>query len=312
MIIGHKTQWELLKKLAQGPKRPQALLFSGQDYLGKKLVALEFIKIINCTEENKPCGACLSCQLIEKQNHPDLIVILPEGKEIQIGQVRELQRSLSLKPQFFSEKAVIVDNAHTLNQEAQSCLLKTLEEPPGNAFFVLLTSRPAMLFSTIRSRCEVLKFYPVPEGELAEGFQERQSLPNFKGVIAQCHGRPGKAVAFFENEELLLEQEKRLKAIQMLLKSPLTGRFAFSKAFFVKDIPYQQVEIFFEDFIRYLRGLILEKLEIGRRASPKKDLDTYSIKQLKEVLSSTCDLKFLLESTNINQRLGFENLLINL
>lgn len=312
MIIGHKTQWEFLKRAAKSSRMPQALLFSGAESLGKKKVSLEFIKLINCAQVTEPCGVCLSCELIEKQIHPDVIIVSPEKKEIQIGQIRGLQSQLILTPQLLAQKAVIIDNAETLNSQAQNCLLKTIEEPPGNAVFILLTHLPEALFPTIRSRCETLKFYPVSEEQLINGLKEKKNMPDFKKVIAGCCGRPGLAVNLLKNKKFFQEREARVKTIQKLLKSEISSRFAFSKDFFGKDITPQETETLLEDLTMYLRNMLLAKLDIGKQDASREGSEKYSMEQLKQAVRLTCDLKFLVSSTNINQRLGFENLMLNL
>lgn len=312
MIIGHKIQQELLKMVSLSSKRPQALLFTGEESLGKKKVAMEFIKLINCIQENNPCGNCISCTLIEKQTHPDIIMVSPEKKEIGIGQIRDLQHQLILTPHFVSQKVVIIDNAETLNAEAQNCLLKTLEEPPGDAIFILLTHLPEVLFGTIRSRCEVLKFYPVSKEELRNGLSEKESLNNFEDVITQCYGRPGIAVNLFEDKKFFEQRKKRKEIVQKLFKSELSNRFAFSKKFFVKDTTTKESELLLEDFTRYMRGMLLSKIGVKQDEPYTEDLEKYSISELKQGLRLISDLKFLLLSTNINQRLGFENLMLNI
>jgi len=311
MIIGHNKQRQLLKKAFQGVNIPQALIFSGMDYLGKKKIALDVIKSMNCVED-EPCNTCSACELIEKQNHPDLIVVSPDDKEIKIDTIRDLQMELSRRPQFFSRKTVIIDNAHTLNLNAQHCLLKTLEEPPGGTIFFLVTSLPDALLPTIRSRCEVLKFYPVSEKELIEKFEDKQSLPEFNNVLTICGGRPGFVVKCFEDHQFLIEKQTQLKTIEKLLKGSLVEKFAFAKNFFNKETTQQQSLVFLGNLIEQLRSLLFSKLEIKKDEQFEKILENYSTQQLKQALLVASDLNFLFQHTNINKRVGFENLMLNL
>src|SRR4030042_1240940 len=146
MIIGHQKQWQFLKRSAEIGRLSHAYLFSGQAHLGKRKLAEEFIKFLNCPKkENSPCQNCWACKALEKEIHPDLISIKPINKEIKIFQIRQLQKSLFLKPHSSFFKSVIIEEAEKMNQEAQSCLLKTLEEPSGNTLLFLITERPQML-----------------------------------------------------------------------------------------------------------------------------------------------------------------------
>lgn len=165
-MIDHQKQWQFLKKTVELGKTPHALLFYGQTSIGKKVLALELIKLLNCQAENfkdRPCQTCRSCQDIEKNVHPDFFIIEPqESREIKISQIRNLYSKLSLKSYSAPFKAVIIDKAHCLNQEAQSAFLKMLEEPKGKTVFILITEYPEMLLPTILSRVERMRFYSAP------------------------------------------------------------------------------------------------------------------------------------------------------
>jgi len=162
-MLKNPKQWQFLKKTAELGKTPHALLFYGQDACGKRALALEFIKLLNCEAdkfESRPCRTCRACQDIEKNIHPDLTIVEPEeSREIKISQIRDLQNSLSFKPYSAPFKAAIIDKAHLLNQEAQSAFLKILEEPRGNSLFILISEYPEMLLPTILSRVERVRFY---------------------------------------------------------------------------------------------------------------------------------------------------------
>jgi len=88
MLIGHQKIWQFLKKAIEMDKLSHAYLFFGEESLGKRKLAKEFIKLLNCQNSDKPCQTCHSCQDIEKEVHPDLILIEPKKKEIQIAQIR--------------------------------------------------------------------------------------------------------------------------------------------------------------------------------------------------------------------------------
>lgn len=283
MFVGHKTQWELLKKVVAGSRVPQAFIFSGEEALGKRTVAFGFIKLLNGKE----------------MPYPDLILIEPQEKattsrstarrEIHISQIRDLQKSLSLKPQFSSFKAVIIDEAERLNIQAQNCLLKTLEEPKGRTLFILITAHPEMLSGTIRSRCEILKFYPVTKKEMEKHFKPE--------IIALAEGRPGKAFNFLKEPELLLFENEATKEIQQLLKKSLQERFTFAEDF-TKENNAQDLQRFLERLVKYLRSLLFQRLETG--------------KELGEKIEMIESLKFQLLTSNINQRLALETLMLKL
>lgn len=148
---------QFLRKAVELGRIPHALLFYGQGQEEKMAAAFEFVKLVN------------GPQALEGVR-PDLVIIEPleEEKEIKIAQVRELQAKLSLKSYSAPFKLAIINQAHCLNQEAQSAFLKLLEEPKGKTVFILITEYPEMLLPTILSRLERLRFYSSLKSVLAK------------------------------------------------------------------------------------------------------------------------------------------------
>jgi len=316
-IVGHKTQWQFLRQIVLNRKVPQAMIFTGMDGLGKKKVALEFIKFLNCQNRNSQgaCQSCLSCKSIDRNQHPDLILLSSEKKEIQISQVRELQKALALRPRLSVFKSVIIDNAESLNSESQNCLLKTLEEPKGPAVLILITSRIDALFETIRSRCQILKFYPVPFEELEKSFQGQIPSEKLKKIFLLSLGEPGKVINFLKDSKRLSTELENFKKIEMLLNLTLSERFSFSQKFFDKEDSGQELNCFLETFENYLRLAFLKKIGLKKEIFNSFNLEIpekYSTLKIREAINLVEDLKVLTSRTNINQKLAFENLMIAL
>jgi DNA polymerase III delta' subunit len=209
-MIVHQKQWQFLRKTAELGKTPHALLFYGPDSIGKRTLALEFIKLLNCQSPDfrkRPCGICRSCQDIEKKVHPDLFIVEPqENKEIKIAQIRDLNTNLVLKSYSAPYKAAIIDQAHCLNQEAQSAFLKILEEPKGKTIFILISQYPEMMLPTILSRVERLRFYSVPAKTRHSEFQKK--------VIAEILKMSGQDLnSRFQYAKELAEKTQNLKEI---------------------------------------------------------------------------------------------------
>src|SRR3989338_3288421 len=112
-IMLYPKQWQYLKRTHELQKMPHALLFYGQHSIGKKALAVELVKLLNCEcqdQAQRPCLACRTCLDIEKNVHPDLLIVEPEeDKEIKISQIRALQSHLSLRAYAAPFKAVIID-----------------------------------------------------------------------------------------------------------------------------------------------------------------------------------------------------------
>jgi len=154
-LVSHQKQWEFLKKSAELGKLPHALLFYGQEHLGKKKLAIDFVKSL--------IGSCP-----EKGTNPDFILVETENKEIQISQIRNLIEKLSFKPYLSNFKFAVIDNAHLMTREAQNCFLKFLEEPKEKTFIILITAHPALLLPTVLSRVQKIRFFPTKGFEIKD------------------------------------------------------------------------------------------------------------------------------------------------
>jgi len=318
MIIGHQQQWSFLKKMAAGGRVSQALLFSGADGLGKRTMAIDFIKLLNCEHSlQAPCGRCFSCLNLENKTNPDFLIIEPQGKEIQIGQIRGLQKFLSYTRQLSKFKAALIDNAHCLNQEAQNCLLKTLEEPREDTILFLITSLPQTLFKTILSRCEQLKFYPIEPQEMERGFEARKEHPRWQDILIWSDGRPGLAARYFQQEESANRRSSDLAIIDSLLKSGLLERLLLIKSYWAglagggKDASDEGSDNSVEIISNFLEAWLF-RLRQSLRGEINARGNGGSMKQLAENLKKIENLKFLLLNSNMNKRLLLENLVINL
>jgi len=295
MIIGHWKQREYLKKIAESGNIPQAVLFTGQAHLGKKLVALEWISLIFAEKA---------------ENHPDLVLIASENNQIRISQIRDLSWRLALKPVRAAFKAAILDQAHQMNEEAQNCFLKTLEEPKGNTLLILITEWPEILLPTIRSRCEIVKFYPVSKLEIENYLKAKTgggwvaSKEKVKEIALLSLGRPGKAVDFISNPQKLENQKKTIKELIEISRSPLASRFQYAKEL----TKTQNLREILDTWLFYFRNILLEKCSSKCSSTGDEQL----IPKLKNIIKQIQKTNFLISTTNVNPRLALEILMLEL
>lgn len=174
-VIGQDRAIGVLRRSIATGKVAHAYLFSGIEGCGKRKTALAFIQAVFCGKE-EACGVCPSCRKLASGQHPDLHILEPDGAFIKIDQVRELQKELSYRPFEAPKKACIIDGAEKLNASSGNALLKTLEEPPGNALMILIAPERSAVLQTILSRCQALAFQPLPAG-LIEGRLVRDGFP---------------------------------------------------------------------------------------------------------------------------------------
>ena len=282
MIIGHKKQQEFLKKMVESEKIPHALLFTGNEKLGKKKIAFKLITSIF------------------KENifqHPDFSLVIPKEKQIQINQIRDVNWKLSLKPVKAPLLSIVIDKAHLMTKQAQNCFLKTLEEPKSRALLVLISEYPRYLLPTITSRCQTVKFYPVEKKEInnylkAQKFKEEQ----INEISQICLGRPGVAIDFSQNLKKLEERQEKVKELVKIVKLPMSLRFKYAKELSEND---DLKETLFVWLSHFRRNLI---------SHPDNSL----ISKTKRILNHIQKTIFLLSTTNVNKRLALEVLMLEL
>lgn len=191
-----------------GKKRvPHAFLFYGAEGIGKRTTALVFAKALNCEKGGAdPCDACTSCRKIDSGNHPDILIIEPEGQFIKIADIKELQERMRFRPLEGARRVVIIDDAERMNITSANSLLKTLEEPSSTNVFVLVSSRPHLLPLTIPSRCHCLRFNPVQRNVIAAFLQKEHALAPDKALIlaASAGGSIGRALNLHKGDYLAL------------------------------------------------------------------------------------------------------------
>lgn len=161
-ILLHPDNKQFLQTFIHLPKQPHALLLdagiAGIDpLLPDKLAAY----LLCCTPALAACGNCISCNSLKLDAHPDLLKIAAESSAfIKIAQVKEAIAALSYNPSLSPRQVCIIYDAEKLNQEAANALLKTLEEPPAKAVFILTTNNKERILPTILSRVMSLKILP--------------------------------------------------------------------------------------------------------------------------------------------------------
>lgn len=169
-MIGQKHIVKILQNQLRNGTVSQAYLFTGIRGTGKTTTARILAKALNCTgdTEDKPCGQCQNCQAIRDGKFMD-VVELDAASNNGVDDIRSLIDSVYYPPVIGKYKVYIIDEVHMLSASAENAFLKTLEEPPEYAVFILATTDPEKVRPTIRSRCMTLNFKRVSEDELAEG-----------------------------------------------------------------------------------------------------------------------------------------------
>ncbi|MDI7261515.1 MAG: DNA polymerase III subunit delta', partial [Thermodesulfobacteriota bacterium] len=203
-VMGHERPINLLQRAIAQDKVVHSYLFLGNEGIGKTLVALQFAKALNCLEgeekKGDACDHCPSCKKIDHRLHPDVMLIEPEGQTLKVDQVREMQRELSFRPYEGKRRVCILTAADRMAPNMSNALLKTLEEPPLHTVIILLANNPRLMLPTILSRCQLIRFNPLPTPSVShwlmkeKGFEEKEAHL----LASLSEGSPGKALEIQE------------------------------------------------------------------------------------------------------------------
>lgn len=239
-LIGNDEVKESLRRLLNSGRVPGSLLFTGEQGIGKKLFALELAKAFNCRNrvEVEACDECSSCKRISRSTfppftkdddnrermiwseHADVAMARPFKNIIRVPVMRELEREANFRPFEGAARVFIIEDADSMNDQAASALLKTLEEPAPTSHLILTTANPTGLLATIRSRCQAIRFGPLPAADIEE-FLIKEQVPADDAVLLArtSMGSLGRALA----SDLEEYRERRAEMLAVLNALVLTG-----------------------------------------------------------------------------------------
>lgn len=279
----HKKQREFLKKKFELNQLSHSYLFTGQKEIGKKDFALEFAEFLGC-------------------KFPDLMIVeLEEGKEISIKKIREVQNFLSYKSYNGGFKIVVVNEAEKMNQEAQSCFLKTLEEPKGKTLIILISSKPDLFLPTIISRCQAIKFFKpknLPENS-ERAKKEKEILEKLMSVLNS---------SFAEKFRYVKEIDFPARNASLARNASRSDASGHSDAGGEKENALDILEV----MQKYLRHLLMLRIGIDKPSNQDERFKKYSVGDLKRILNLVEDIGRKLTFTNASEKLALEILLMEL
>jgi DNA polymerase-3 subunit delta' len=172
-IDGHDDVVRSFHQAIERGRLAHAYLLIGPSGIGKRLFARKLAQTLLCEvrpeNEFEPCGQCPGCAQVLADSHPDLIQLgrLADKHELTIEVIRQVLHDLGFKPDRGRYKIAIVDDADDMNPESANCFLKCLEEPPPRSLLLLIGTSPDLQLATIRSRCQVVRFQPLPRTVVA-------------------------------------------------------------------------------------------------------------------------------------------------
>lgn len=326
-LLGHEWAVDMLRRhVARGDVR-HAYLFSGPPGLGRRTLALRLAQALNCEKPvapGEPCFNCRTCKQIELMQHPDLAVIQAvdddghpkEGGTLKVDQIRELQRTLNLKPYQSPYRVALFLRFQEANDSASNALLKTLEEAPAHAILLLTADNPEQLLPTINSRCEILRLRPLPLEAIVADLLEHGVDEDRARLLAHISGgRPGYARKLVDDATVLEKREERLNDLQSILPASRVEKFSYAEKLAKdKDAMRQTILVwlsYWRDVLLRVAGAETPLINVDRNMEIEFLAGRLNLFTARKVVS---DHESALEKMerNVNSRLLAEVLLMDL
>jgi DNA polymerase-3 subunit gamma/tau len=305
-VIGQDIAVRILKNFLKQKKPPHGYLFAGERGTGKTSVARIYAKALNCLElkDSEPCGQCQTCKLFEQSKFLDLVE-LDAASHRKIDDIRNILGNIGFRPIQGKYKVFIIDEAHSLTEEASNALLKTLEEPPLHAIFILATTEPERILPTIHSRVQRLDFRRISLPQIVnklkliaekEGFNYEE--PALYLIAEEAGGSLRDAETLLEKiflslnphnkltEELVSEYLGHLSPRKVLEFLELISQRNIDEALnFIFDIYSQgfDLNLFIKSLLKTIRELILLKIHPHYRKHLENEKQEEVIKKMENL-----------------------------
>ena len=298
-LTGNERVKRLLKRILEARRVPGAMLFTGEDGIGKKLFALEIARALNCHSPlgAEGCGQCPSCVRTGKFNYPqssdpddweeiiwtdhaDVGMVVAPKRVLKVKQMRLIEREANYRPYEGKARVFLVEDAEKLNDPSANALLKVLEEPPHTSHIVLLTSRPDMLLPTIRSRCQMIRFSPLTAEEIETHLvRNKIASANEARIRARvARGSLGRALAY--DLDAFNEQRKAMLRVLQALSVSEDRIQLLRSAEELNDAKYKDE---YESRLDVLETLIRDAWMLSLRTAEESVVNEDLLAQLKKV-----------------------------
>jgi DNA polymerase-3 subunit delta' len=298
-LTGNSRVKAALKRMLVADRLPGAMLFTGEEGIGKKRFALEVARALNCRtpKDHEACGVCSSCVRIAKLNypqredadewtqiiwtdHPDVGLVVAPKRVLRVEQMRQIEKEANFRPFEGKARVFLIDEADKLNDNSANALLKVLEEPPRTSHLILITARPAMLLPTILSRCQMIRFSPLMPEEI-EDHMVKNNLADKKTARLRARtagGSLGRAVAG-DLVTFTSQRKAMLKVLNALVLSEDRAQLLRS----AEQLNEAQYKEEFEERLDVLETLIRDAWMLSLGVEPSQLVNEDMLSELREV-----------------------------
>ena len=260
-VVGHKDILKYISSAVENNRVSHAYILNWERGSGKKMLANLFAMTLLCeTGDNEPCGKCHSCKQAESGNHPDIIRVTHEKpNSISVDDIRtQVNNTVDIKPYQGPYKVYIIPQADMMTPQAQNAILKTIEEPPSYAVFLLLTENAETLLPTINSRCVMLKLRNIKDTLIKKYLMENLEIPDYKADMctAFAQGNMGRAIMLANSDHFNEIREEAVQPLKHISEMELNEIVAA-----VKNISVYKLEItdYLDIIMIWYRDVLLYK-----------------------------------------------------
>jgi DNA polymerase III subunit delta' len=321
-LTGNERVKAALKRMLVTERLPGAMLFVGEEGIGKKRFSLEVARALNCRtpKDLEACGVCSSCTRIVKLNypqrddadewtqiiwtdHPDVGLVVAPKRVLRVEQMRQIEKEANFRPFEGKARIFLVDEADKLNDASANALLKVLEEPPRTSHLILITARPAMLLPTILSRCQMIRFSPLTPAEI-ESHLTKNKLADNKTARLRARAASGSIGRALSGDLVTFTSQRKamLKVLNALVLSE--DRAQLLRA--AEQLNEAQYKDEFEERLDVLETLIRDawmlSLGVNSEQLVNEDLLT-ELREISEKMDSSRAADWILQIEDLREQL---------
>lgn len=321
-LTGNTRVKAALKRMLVSDRLPGALLFAGEEGIGKKLFALEVARALNCRspKDHEGCGVCPSCRRIARLNypqrddadewtqiiwtdHPDVGLVVAPKRVLRVEQMRQIEKEANFRPFEGKARVFLIDEADKLNDASANALLKVLEEPPETSYLILITARPAMLLPTILSRCQMIRFSPLTPTEI-ETHLTKNNLVDSQTAGLRARAAGGSIGRALSNDLVTFTSQRKamLKVLNALVVSDDRAQLLRS----AEQLNEAQYKEEFEERLDVLETLIRDAwmLSLGAESTQLVNEDLAAeLKEISKKLDSGRAADWILQLEDLREQL---------
>ena len=321
-LTGNERVKAALKRIMVADRLPGAMLFVGEEGIGKKRFALEVARALNCRtpKDREACGVCSSCTRIVKLNypqredadewtqiiwtdHPDVGLVVAPKRVLRVEQMRQIEKEANFRPFEGKARIFLIDEADKLNDASANALLKVLEEPPRTSYLILITARPAMLLPTILSRCQMIRFSPLTPAEI-ETHLTKNKLADSKTARLRARAASGSIGRALSGDLVTFTSQRKamLKVLNTLVLSQDRAQL-LRAAEQLNEVQYKDE---FEERLDVLETLIRDawmlSLGVNSEQLVNEDLLT-ELREISEKMDSSRAADWILQIEDLREQL---------